>query len=270
MSNLKSIENESAADFPLGIAVLKPISHEVQVGARVTSIEPRVMRLLVVLAKARGAVVSRNALVDQCWGGRAISEDALNRTVAKARLVANELAASSFQIETVVKVGYRLIESAPLTILDSSTRTTKLSKYRSLLLAAGLVVITLAAGVAVGRTWLSRKIPEQPMSATTSPIVAAAADLETRGLSLMFEGEPKRTAEGLIYLRQAASADPKRASVWGSLSMGYVLSLSQVSEADQPMTIARVREAAARARALDPREGRSAAALLSLMTTFRN
>ena len=40
------------------------------------------------LAQARDAIVSRNDLVDACWGGVAVSDDAINRCIQKLRRLA--------------------------------------------------------------------------------------------------------------------------------------------------------------------------------------
>jgi hypothetical protein len=37
------------------------------------------MEVLVALARANGAVVSREALIESCWGGRTVSDDAIER-----------------------------------------------------------------------------------------------------------------------------------------------------------------------------------------------
>lgn len=96
----------------------------------------------------------------------------------------------------------------------------------------------------------------------------ATTDLETRGLAAMFENTPEQTAEAIVYLRQATALAPRAAPVWGSLAMGYVLSLGWVPPTERSAAATRARDAAQHALALDPRESRSAAALVSLKPTF--
>ncbi|HXQ17437.1 MAG TPA: winged helix-turn-helix domain-containing protein [Caulobacteraceae bacterium] len=69
-------------------------------------VEPRVMQVLVALAKAEGQILSRDDLLMSCWSGVVVGEDALNRVIARLRRVADRL--GEFQIETITKVGYRL------------------------------------------------------------------------------------------------------------------------------------------------------------------
>jgi len=67
--------------------------------------------VLVALARRRGPVVSRDDLIDCCWGGRTVGEDAINRCIAAIRKLSE--AHGGFLITTVPRVGYRLDESAP-------------------------------------------------------------------------------------------------------------------------------------------------------------
>ena len=61
---------------------------------------------------------------------------------------------------------------------------------------------------------------------------------------------------------------PRAAPVWGSLAMSYVLSLGWAPPEERAAVVERVRSAASRGLGLDPREGRSAAALVSIQPTF--
>ena len=103
------------AEMALGVARLRPSSCEVSVDGRDHVLEPQVMRALLVLARSQGKVVSRAALVDAAWDGRAVSEDAINRVISRLRKLAAETGA--FTLTTQRKVGYRLtaveVASAP-------------------------------------------------------------------------------------------------------------------------------------------------------------
>jgi len=67
------------------------------------------MRVLVVLARADGEVVSRNDLIDQCWGGRIVTEDAVTRVLSQLRRTGSEICGHAFAIQTIRSVGCRLI-----------------------------------------------------------------------------------------------------------------------------------------------------------------
>jgi DNA-binding winged helix-turn-helix (wHTH) protein/tetratricopeptide (TPR) repeat protein len=95
-------------DFDIGTLLVQPSLRRVSAGEKAESVEPRVMQTLIALAQAGGAVVSRDALIDRCWGGRIVGEDAINRCIAKVRKLAELADPPAFAIETISKVGYLL------------------------------------------------------------------------------------------------------------------------------------------------------------------
>jgi DNA-binding winged helix-turn-helix (wHTH) protein len=94
--------------FRLGALVIKPSVLEVSAGGRRQMLEPRVMQVLVALARAGGEVVTRDDLIAACWAGRIVGEDAINRCIARLRRL-GERFESGYSIETVQRVGYRLV-----------------------------------------------------------------------------------------------------------------------------------------------------------------
>jgi adenylate cyclase len=72
-------------------------------------LEPRVMQVLVALARAEGRIVSRDELAASCWHGVVVGEDALNRVIGRLRRVLDEVADDGLRLETITKVGYRLL-----------------------------------------------------------------------------------------------------------------------------------------------------------------
>jgi TolB-like protein len=72
-------------------------------------LQPRVMQVLVALARAHGKILSRDDLMAQCWNGVIVGEDAINRVMVRLRQLLEGLGAGVFRVETITKVGYRLI-----------------------------------------------------------------------------------------------------------------------------------------------------------------
>lgn len=99
--------------FRVGPLLVRPSTREIVAEARSQIIEPRVMQALVVLAQADGAVVSRDRLIERCWGGRIVGDDAINNCIGKVRSLAALTSDPAFEIETVPRVGYRLVASQP-------------------------------------------------------------------------------------------------------------------------------------------------------------
>lgn len=93
--------------FMLGSLAVHPGLCRAGAGGSVP-LEPRVMQVLVALAAANNRIVSRDALIACCWGGRIVGDDAINRVIGRLRKLAREEGDNSFGIETINKVGYRL------------------------------------------------------------------------------------------------------------------------------------------------------------------
>jgi TolB-like protein len=104
------IELAREVDFALGPMQVSPSAREVVIAGMRQVLQPRVMQVLVALAQRKGEVVSRDQLVMSCWGGRTVSEDAIQRSIASLRRLAAQENAPLFAIETVARVGYRLVE----------------------------------------------------------------------------------------------------------------------------------------------------------------
>ena len=96
-------------DFRLGRALVCPSLGEVVCGDARVVLQRRIMQVLVVLARADGATVSRDELIARCWGDVTVGEDALNRCIQRLRQLAVEVGQDTFQIETRLRVGYRLV-----------------------------------------------------------------------------------------------------------------------------------------------------------------
>ncbi|MBA6391013.1 winged helix-turn-helix domain-containing protein [Colwellia sp. BRX10-3] len=76
--------------------------------AKQIEFEPRVFELLVFFCKHPQEAISREELVEQVWGGRIVSDAAINRAVGELRKLLEDNPSSPQWIKTVSKVGYRL------------------------------------------------------------------------------------------------------------------------------------------------------------------
>ena len=95
------------AAFSLGTLDVRPSTREVVSTEGREVLQPRVMQVLVTLANARGAVVSRDDLIATCWDGRVVGEDAITLVMMKLRKLAGR-SGGAFAVETIPRVGYRL------------------------------------------------------------------------------------------------------------------------------------------------------------------
>jgi DNA-binding winged helix-turn-helix (wHTH) protein/tetratricopeptide (TPR) repeat protein len=187
---VEPINLAAAAPFRLGALEIRPSRRQVRAGAREVIAEPRVLQVLIALAEAHGAVVSREELVRRCWEGRIIGEDAINRSIAKARGVAELTDPPAFAIETIPRVGYRLIAEAadpdatadnrppnPISAgaIGSGARTgMRLNRRAAVLAVAAGMILAVLAAVAVS---LLPARPPYLIAVRTFAVSGGAADL---------------------------------------------------------------------------------------------
>lgn len=108
ISAASPIDLAKAAPFVLGTASVRPSSCEISNTRQTVTVEPRVMQVLVVLARHQGRTVTRDDLIAACWRGVVVGEDAIQRCIGRLRKAA--AAIGGFEIQTLNRVGYRLRE----------------------------------------------------------------------------------------------------------------------------------------------------------------
>ena len=98
------------APFQLGELLIEPaLRRASRPDGAATKLEPKMMQVLVALARAGGSIVSRDELVALCWNGRIVGDDSISRVIFHLRKFAAEFAGGAFGIETTAKVGFRLV-----------------------------------------------------------------------------------------------------------------------------------------------------------------
>jgi DNA-binding winged helix-turn-helix (wHTH) protein len=238
----------------LGAATLAPSTRElIWPGGRVM-LEPRVTQTLVALAQAEGRVVSRDVLVERCWGGLSVSEDAINRALSHARKAGRE-AGGAFEVETIARVGYRLVihEGAGAQASDAaaagkaeapSTATAVVSR-KQLFVAAG-ATLAVASGAGGWMIWRSQgaRRPAPPQE---------AVDLLARAQEANAIATPGEYAQAAAFLERAVDIAPDYADAWGALSIAYNGMRTGAPSDQHEVLLGRQRAAAERALALDPK-----------------
>src|SRR5688572_20513975 len=99
--------------FFLGELEVRPASNEIVSGGAVQRVRPLLMQLLLRLAAEPGEVVRRETLLAEAWPRRMVADEVLSRTIAELRSALGDEAKQARYIETLPKIGYRLI--APVT-----------------------------------------------------------------------------------------------------------------------------------------------------------
>jgi len=114
-------------------------------------LEPKVMEVLVILAGAPGALVTRDCLLDSVWRGQPGADQLLTRAISELRRALGDRRDQPAYIETVPKRGYRLIgEIRPLDMgaaaepAAHAVRGVPAMRYGLVLAAAAVAVIAAA------------------------------------------------------------------------------------------------------------------------------
>jgi TolB-like protein/DNA-binding winged helix-turn-helix (wHTH) protein/Flp pilus assembly protein TadD len=96
-------------DFRLGDWRVSPQCNEISRGGDTIRLEPRTMAALLCLSASPGQVVTRDRLESTVWPGMVVGYDALSNTVARLRRALGDDPRHPQFIETIPKVGYRLV-----------------------------------------------------------------------------------------------------------------------------------------------------------------
>ncbi|MET0338361.1 MAG: winged helix-turn-helix domain-containing protein [Caulobacter sp.] len=202
--------------FRLGVFEVRPAALEISGPQGEETLEPRVMQVLVALARAHGEPVGRDEMVDLCWDGRIVSEDALNRCVARLRraLCADPRVA----LETIPKIGYRLkVREGAAPELDADlprpdAMSGKSRPSRRALLIGATVLAFVAAGAV---SWfLTRPGPARTAQGfrplTSEPGIESYPALSPTGDVLAYAAAVRTHAPRDLYMRATRDGEPVR------------------------------------------------------------
>jgi DNA-binding winged helix-turn-helix (wHTH) protein/tetratricopeptide (TPR) repeat protein len=238
----KPISLAHAPEFRLGAIAVRPALRQVvHADGREDVLEPRVMQVLVALAQARGAIVTRDDLIQSCWEGRVVGEDAINRVISRLRRLAEGMGRGSFRIETITKVGYRLLvaggEVATPPAPTDGERPARLNR-RTLAFGGGGLAVLAGAGVALLGPWNG--------GASRRPPADIAPLLDQAGIAMQ-QGTAEGTDQAIGLLRRAIETRPDHADAWGMLAVCYAVAAPVRAPQFEADLRARASEAARRA-----------------------
>lgn len=98
--------------FQFGGWLVDPSANTIENADGVRQMEPRTMDVLVALCSARGAVLSAEQLLAQCWGSTLFGDSPVHKNIAHLRRLLGDSARTPAYIETIRMRGYRTL--APL------------------------------------------------------------------------------------------------------------------------------------------------------------
>lgn len=203
--------------FRIGNVHVEPALRQVRVGRSSVTLEPRIMQVLVMLSRARGEIVTRDELVEACWSGRIVGNDAINRAISRIRRLGGELGEGCFTVETITKVGYRLhsaeSNNGALPGVVRSPSAEQFAARRKLLGGIGAAsVVAAIGGLAVIRS--NRK---------SSSIPPEAQQLYDRADAMQTAASPTTWSLVVPYLEEAVRLAPHYGEAWGALALAYAI-----------------------------------------------
>ena len=222
------------------------------------TLEPRVMQGLVALAQADGGIVGRDLLIERCWSGRIVGENAINRVISLLRHLASD--SKAFEIETITKVGYRLkvldvIDAAPTATAPAAMPEARIVGRRAALATLGVVSLG-------GITYLAATERLSPRRWRAERFYRSGIDSERRG--------DAGIRQAIADYQRAVDADPNFAPAWGALARALVsLAGDSYGDALEPVSL-RALAAADRALRLDPRNADALVAQILVPPLYRN
>lgn len=211
-SSREEIVLSQESPFALAATQVRPGALESEHAGRVVALEPRVMKVLVALQRAGGAPVSRDRLIELCWGGRVVTESALNRCVAHLRKALG--ADPRIRVETIPTIGYRLLLAPEGTAVAVETNAAPparaIPRRRWMWIAAGggLAAIAAIAIAALPRpvTWTA--VGFQPL--TSDPGLETYPALSPNGEQIVYAAKAEPSAPRDLYLRNVSQGTPLR------------------------------------------------------------
>ena len=184
------------APLAIGEYVVRPASNEIAGPQGVRRLRPRLMHVLLRLAATPGEVVPRQTLLDDVWPRRAVADEVLSRTIAELRTALADDAREARYVETIPKVGYRLVAKVARDATAAAPPSTPSADAATATDASALAKAAAPTGVAPARRLRRRTL-----------ILGALGVAAAVGLALVAT-RPASTDAGATLERQLATAAP--------------------------------------------------------------
>jgi tetratricopeptide (TPR) repeat protein len=168
------------------------------------------MAVLQVLARAKGAVVSRNEILETVWPRAAVTDDVLTHCIVELRKAFDDSAQDPKVIQTIPKKGFRLIaEVSP--VGDKPAKSQSARRY-----AAAVTALVLAGAIAIW--YAGQETARPPAFDGTANVEAYEAFLA--GDDELFGDQPE-VLSALKHYERATELDPEFALAWARMAEAY-------------------------------------------------
>ncbi len=225
------IDLSETGDFDLGGLRVSPAHRQVQMNGKRRELEPRVAQVLVALAAARPAVVSRDRLIEQCWDGRIVGDDSIRRCIVALRHLSKEFSPPPFAIETVARVGYTLVEQD----IDAPGARKFVGRNAA---PAVLVLLLLIVGAITypWSNWGHAKVGPASIAVVSFRNLSSGDPYFAQGVGEEIMGQLSREPQFRVAGRVSSSefgSDPDVVQVARRLNVDYVLEGSVRTQGDR-------------------------------------
>jgi len=123
--------------------------------------EPLVFGVLLALAKRDGDLVTRDELIDELWGGRATSDEPINRSLSQLRRHLGDQNRPHQYIETLTRRGYRLKQEVRLKEPSLSAAAVPLAATRPSRARLWTIIAAVIAVALLAESYLDRSPPDR-------------------------------------------------------------------------------------------------------------
>jgi len=247
--------------YRLGEWRVRPKLDRIEQGDATVHLKPKAMAVLNRLVRAGGEVVTRDELFDSVWPGAIVSDAALTQCVVELRQALGDTARDSRYIETIPKVGFRVV--APISKVmseqseaaddraDRDASSTRPRRARVLLVTSALALLLLAASYIGLGPPNPAEGPVHPRSVAVLPFVDASPERDQAWFSDGLAAEliaRLATIPELRVIGQTSSfrfREPEidRGSVAAQLGVRYLLEGSVQRDGERMRVTARLVEA---------------------------
>ena len=233
------------ATFPLRVAglAIDPVRRRIAGPGGEVALEPLVTRLLLQLVERQGEVVPRRELFDELWGKAQVGDDSLNRLVRGLRKALECTSEGRVLVETVPRVGYRLVAE---TDADGPPTVTRRS-----VVALGASLALLVGGAGLWRAQQGSRL-------------AQAKRLTERGDVLLRDAVPLQAGEAEPPLRSALQINTGNARALGLLALAEETRANNGGSTDAGATLQLAEDTARAALKRDPNEPHARLAMIDL------
>jgi Tol biopolymer transport system component/DNA-binding winged helix-turn-helix (wHTH) protein len=212
------------SEFQIADRKIQPQLNCVMRGKDLVRLEPKIMQVLVELVSRHGEVLTKEELIHAVWPDTYVGDDALVRCISELRRVFEDDPRSPHVIQTISKIGYRLIAPVQFTadIVEQSVPPTATSapashSNRALTVSAAAVLLILI--LVIGGLALLAKVAnrhDKNVSFRTIPFTTYSGSerqpsFSPDGNQLAFIWNGEKGGESWnVYVKMAESETPLR------------------------------------------------------------